>query len=367
MTRIVLFTIAVVLAAPSREGFAQSLPPAPAGVQVTTSYGIEFSTIGSPGNAAHPALSGFPTSSQYPNAFGSVSYTYRMARTEVTTAQWLQFVNTFSTQPAFPTQLFGSPSFTVDEPIDWGAAPDPTYSGPGVRYALGSFQGAAMTPVFGLSWRDAALYCNWLHNGQSSDPTSLWNGAYNTSTFGADTHGGFTDQWTRNPGAKFWIPSYDEWAKAAWFDPEKNGPGQPGYWAYSTQSDTPPTYGFPGVGQANATNGSAGIPLGSYPDVQTAWGLLDMAGSGTEWSEWVGPALPWQPDSFNDRGALGSYRQAAIGDALQLDSAGGLGLYYPTARYSMTTVRIAAIIPSPATSGFYLIGFTAWTFARRRK
>lgn len=345
---------------------AQPLPPAPTGVQVTTQYGIEFSTIASPGNAAHPGPPTLPSSSQYPNAFGSVAYSYRMARTEVTTAQWLQFVNTFSTQSSFPTQLFGRPSFTVDYPLNWGAEVDPGYAGPGQRYRLRSFQGAAMQPVLGLSWKDAALYCNWLHNAQSSDPSALWNGAYDTATFGADAHGGFTDQVTHHPNARFWIPTYDEWAKGAWYDPNRNGPDQGGYWTYSTQSDDPPVYGFPGVGQANATNGSAGILLGAYPDVQTAWGLLDMAGAGAEWSEAVSPTAPWWPESNGYRALLGSYAQAPLPDALRRDVVGSQDPEFPSGRVIRASVRIAAAVPTPSAALPLTIALIALRTRRRR-
>jgi hypothetical protein len=194
-------------------GNAAALPPPPAGVQVTTSYGIEFSTISSAGNAAHPPPGPFILNTQYPYAYGSVGYDFRVARTEITTGQWLQFYNTFSTQAGFPSQLFGQPSFVAEPPIDWAASPDPAYSGPGVRYRVNPVPNAADFPVRGISWRDAALYCNWLCNGQSSSQSALWSGAYDTSTFGVRTVNGFgefTDQVTRSPGAQYWIPSYDE-------------------------------------------------------------------------------------------------------------------------------------------------------------
>jgi hypothetical protein len=43
---------------------------------------------------------------------------------------------------------------------------------------------------------------------------------------------------TKNAGATFWIPSEDEWYKAAYFD--QNLEGGAGYWLYPTQSNTAP-------------------------------------------------------------------------------------------------------------------------------
>lgn len=111
------------------------------------------------------------------------------------------------------------------------------------------------------------------------------------STFGFNG-GIFTDELAHNPDAKYWIPTWDEWLKAAHYDPNKaNSDGSTGgWWQYSNASDTPYVYGPPGMGQANAGFSSPSpfiIPLGAYPEVQSPWGLLDMAGGGgtKEWTE----------------------------------------------------------------------------------
>ncbi len=82
--RAAVFSIALVvcIAAPS----AGALPPPPPGVEVTIQHGIEFSTIGSPGNAPYPG-NPFVTGA----GWGSVSRTYSLSRTEITNAQWLPF------------------------------------------------------------------------------------------------------------------------------------------------------------------------------------------------------------------------------------------------------------------------------------
>ncbi|MBL9002240.1 MAG: hypothetical protein JNK25_13995, partial [Phycisphaerae bacterium] len=53
--------------------------------------GIDFVTIGAPGN---PAYSG-PDVNNTVTGRGSVPYEYRLGRTEVTTAQWMEFYNAF--------------------------------------------------------------------------------------------------------------------------------------------------------------------------------------------------------------------------------------------------------------------------------
>jgi formylglycine-generating enzyme required for sulfatase activity len=68
-------------------------------------------------------------------------------------------------------------------------------------------------PVNYVSWYDAARFTNWLHNGQ---------GAGSTET-GAYTLSGNTGIITKNVGATVWLPSEDEWCKAAYYQPSGAG------------------------------------------------------------------------------------------------------------------------------------------------
>lgn len=74
----------------------------------------------------------------------------------------------------------------------------------------------------------------------------------------------------------------DEWIKAVYFDPDHGGTGQAGWWDQPNGSDTPLIPGLPGEGETTADlftdDGAWFIPLGSYPDVQSPWGLLDVSG-----------------------------------------------------------------------------------------
>jgi sulfatase-modifying factor enzyme 1 len=214
---------------------------------------------------------------------GSVGYRYRISKYEVTTAQWMEFVNTFSTQ--------GGEMYDFARPTFWGARTDEDYTGSGRRYVLRNEPNAAMMPVFGITWREAAQYCNWLHNNKSSSLDAIADGAYDTSTFGENQDNTFTDQHTRSPGARFWIPSWDEWLKAAHYYPEI------GIWQkWPTTRNRKPIPGMPGLGETSAgitfdeckdlTFCEFDIPLGAY-DTVSPYGLHDLSGGTAEWTEEV--------------------------------------------------------------------------------
>ncbi|MBK7404970.1 MAG: SUMF1/EgtB/PvdO family nonheme iron enzyme [Phycisphaerales bacterium] len=309
-----------------------------AGIASAQGYGIDWVTIGNPGNDAYPGDDQGNMAGR-----GRVDYEYRIGRDEVTTAQWMEFVNTYSTRSDDYT-FFG-------EPVFWGAEPDPTYDGPGRRWRLRSDVASPdMLPVGGISWREAAMLCNWLHNGKSSDLAAIEDGAYDTSTFTKNGDGTFNDQRTHHPDARFWIPTLDEWIKAAHYDPDRYGDGQAGWWEYSIMSDESPVYAPPGEGQANAGFQLSGwaewdIPLGAYASVQSPWGLLDVAGGTQEWTEEV-----FFDDHPTNRALEGSYAGSEAPIAEIDDRASRLGSTQPPwSAGGYEGLRLVTVVPSPAT------------------
>ena len=70
---------------------------------------------------------------------------------------------------------------------------------------------------------------------------------------------------TKNSGANVYLPSEDEWYKAAYYDPTPGAGGGDNYWLHATQSDTAPTVASanstgdisnPGANVANYNNGA---------------------------------------------------------------------------------------------------------------
>jgi hypothetical protein len=320
------------------------------------SEGIDWVTIGSPNNPAYHRddPQGFVTGR------GSVPYEYRMGKYEVTTAQWLEFYNTFKARADAVSDTI------LPLPIIWGAGVDPTYGGPGRRYRLDqSDPNAGMRFTSGITWRVGAMFCNWLCNDKSSSLTAIQNGAYDTSTFQGTIQTHFTDQATRNPGARYWIPSLDEAIKASFFDSNANG-GQGQWWLYPLGSDTQPIYAPPpimgGNGQANAFFQLPGmaqyrIPLGSYQNSLTPWGLLDAAGGTSEWTE------EWFVDGLG-RTSRELFGSAAPGGGTDLIY--GPGTEFPSQRTSYIGLRIASDVPSPS-SCLILTGALCWGAVNTRR
>ena len=329
-----------------------------AGAQAPPNYGFEWATIGSPGNRnanASEAPNFFPPLSTPALHFGGVRDRYRMAKTEVTVGQWLEFVQAYYPFHADPVAGRVESAFTGY----WIFARNRNLNQPPEFYMS---QGSGQYPS-NMSWRFAARYANWLHNGKVNEKWAFENGAYDTSTFTDNPDGTINDQRTRNPDAKFWIPSLDEWIKGMHFDPNKYGPGQEGYWYYPNSSDTLPVVGPPGQPGAESNAGPAAggtsifYPVGSYPETTSPWGLLDGSGGLMEMTElqerW---GSPWRAMAGSHRWTSSNVIQDRMDEfgAMTASSAGSAGF------------RIASAVPSPAS--FALLGAASvFLFSQRRR
>lgn len=158
--------------------------------------------------------------------YGAVDYEFQMATTEVTVGQWFEFVQAY---------------LPIDQANGNGTV-NPAFTGSGINIrGIGVVEireGFSPNRAADMSWEYAARYVNWLHNGQVNEEWAFETGVYDTSTFTYNADGSGNHQATRNAGATYWIPSRDEWTKAAYYDPNRYGEGQEGYWLYPNQSNT---------------------------------------------------------------------------------------------------------------------------------
>jgi formylglycine-generating enzyme required for sulfatase activity len=325
-----------------------------AGPQVTYQYGMEFVTINAAGNAAYPGGSPNDTPGLSPGVGrGAVDHDFRIGRYEVGSDSWAAF---YDAANAVQQQTGQAIPFISQQ----GGL-----SGSGQYGRVGN-----------ISWRTAAIYCNWLCNGQAVTRDAFMNGAYDVSTFGYIGNQ-FTDQLTHNPGAQFWIPTLDEWMAAAHYDPNHNDPQFGHWWQYSIARDTHPNPGLPGhqavfpfTGPAEANTGFStpdlaelNVLLGAYSNIQSPWGLFDTAGEGSEWTE--EPFSNISPDTPpTDRMYAGSHLNGGNGSPFL--SIGGVGgVSFPSDSAYWMGFRIAAAIPEPGTSAMLLA--TAMGIARRKR
>jgi len=140
-----------------------------------------------------------------------------------------------------------------------------------------------------MTWEMAARYANWLHNGKADEKAAFENGAYDTSTF-VYALGRYQHQAEHNPDARFWLPTIDEYAKAAYWDPAKND-GEGGYWrnpdgGNETLLAALPEAGGETIGDLYYGDGFFGAwDMNQYPGVRSPWGLLDISGTMPDWLE----------------------------------------------------------------------------------
>ncbi len=226
---------------------------------------IDTVRVGDAGNVAEPGY-----------GHGAVPYVYSIGKFEVTQGQWMAFLNAVA-RTSDPYRLYST-----------GEGFGITRSGSPGNYTYAAKNGDPYwlnLPVPYVTFWDAARFANWLHNGQPTGdpgPSTTEDGAYTLNGYmGDDGH-----TITRNPDARWAVPTLDEWFKAAYY---KGGSTDAGYWRYPTQSDSPPT----GVAPPGTTEppGSANwhyggdwryyymTPVGAYVDSPGPYGSFDQGGN----------------------------------------------------------------------------------------
>jgi sulfatase modifying factor 1 len=224
---------------------------------------IDFVEVGDPGNAPDDT------------GRGAVGYVYAISRYEITNAQWVAFLNSVATETDVH-ELYNPDSAGIDFP------PVPV----GFEPAYEVVPGFENRPVDSVSVYDAFRFANWLQNGQQ------WGAAGVAST----ETGAYTMEFsrlsiTRQPGAVVFVPSADEWYKAAYYVPASGGPG--GYYDYPAHTNTVPACWTPTAAPDTANCESAAngtTPVGSYPASASPFGTFDQGGNVYEWTETISGA-----------------------------------------------------------------------------
>lgn len=289
---------------------------------------------------------------------GAVSTRFDIARTEVTNAEYVAFLNKVDATGVNPRSIFNSNmQSAANGGINFNAA-----AANGSKYSVktGSFPGSpagaatyANMPVNYVSWFSAARYMNWLQNGEQANAATMETGAYtlNNVTSGSTV--------ARNAGAQYFIPTANEWYKAAFY----NGST---YTAYQTNSSTAPTSTLT-LTTANAANYGLNTSnpyptnVGAYVNTTSAYGLFDMFGNVSEMTQPTTASANYQVFGGNFNTAVASASQVGV-------TSTGFA-FAPNTINSGFGFRVAAV-PEPSSvvlAVLGIVGFGGAGLMRRRK
>ena len=277
-------------------------------------FTMDFVDIGNAGNAADNT------------GYGAVGYNYRMGTYEVSESM----IGSYNA-------LSGGPTITLDSR-------------------------GANRPATSVSWNEAARFVNWLNT------SSGYAAAYQFDTAGGNDNialwevgdaGYNASNPFRNSNAHYFLPSEDEWYKAAYYDPNANS-GLGGYWNYATGSDTAPTAVASGTASGTAVyNGQAGPA-----DITNAGGLSaygTMAQNGNVW-EWGENGFTAPNDSAGESRVI---RGGGWGNSSDFLSSSFRNFGSPTNENSFIGFRVAAV-PEPSSLLLSALGLMAFVMRRKR-
>ena len=249
---------------------------------------INWVTVGDPGNANDTT------------GYGAVADSFQIMKFEFTNQQYTDFLN--SVAQSDPYGLYNT-NMNTEPGHNRGGITRNGSSGSYTYTVNPSDMGNK--PVNWVSWFDAARVANWLVNGATSS-SSTETGAY--TLLGATSGNSVAV----NPGATFYIPTEDQWYKAAYY---KGGSANAGYWDYATQSDSQPTMvTADAMGNGRSSSGENLNGQGNYANFNnhadwnsqngnvtsvgtnggpSAYGAFDMSGNIEEWNSLTGAAGPY--------------------------------------------------------------------------
>jgi formylglycine-generating enzyme required for sulfatase activity len=214
------------------------------------------------------------------NGRGAVAYAYGISITEVTNADYHEFLVSVAS--------ISDPAGLYHPEMASSAQGGIVRAGEEGAYAYRIKPRMANKPASFVSWLDAARYVNWLENGRPVGVQSVATterGAFDL-TVGAPGVAA-----TRNPLARWSLPSEDEWYKAAYYAFDV----LPRYFPYPSGSDVEPrplvanNLGDGVEGELNYADGSAGRPervmtvASGEPGSQSPSGTWDQGGNVAEW------------------------------------------------------------------------------------
>lgn len=212
--------------------------------QASASVTIDWVTVGNAGNAADTT------------GYGAVAYEYQIGKYEVTNAQYGAFLNAKASADSYGLYNTSMSTYGI------------TRSGSSGSYSYSVTGALANRPVVYVSWYDAARFSNWLANGQGNGDTET--GSYTLN--GATTSGIIT----ANAGATIYVPTEDEWYKAAYYNGATGS-----YSLYPTGNSLTTADANYGRSVGSSTD------VGAYSGDPSFYGTFDQGGNVWEWNDAV--------------------------------------------------------------------------------
>ena len=305
-----------------------ALPPAWADVFGTgaNQFTIDFVPISGGTN---------PTDTNPSGGYGAINYDYRMGVYEITNDQWNKFTAELG------VTVTGDPTNAYDQP--------PFYTG-------------ANVPTSFVSWYEAAQFVNWLNTSTGHQAAYNFTGTQGTIGYALSTWA-VADAWGgtnlyRHKDSFYFLPSEDEWVKAAYFNgttlqPDATKPGDTLH-----QGD-----GTSGTGW-NYDDGNPATPTSPWAvgsGSEELNGTYDMMGNVREWME-----SPASDPSYGAGSTRSSRGGAFFNNSSYLTAGSRLG-YAPSDEHLEIGFRVASSVPEPGSAAMLLAGAMGLLLWRRRR
>jgi len=301
---------------------------------LTCVSGAQADTFGAGGNEFDIDFVPISGDTNPASGYGIVNNDYRMGTFEISSDQW----DKFTAELGVP--VTGDPSGAYDT--------DPYWTGTNV-------------PTNMVSWYEAAQFVNYLNTSTGHQAAYKFTGTQGTGDYALDTWSATeADNGTnlyRHKDAMYYIPTEDEWVKAAYW----NGTSLQTY-ATKPGDTLHQGDGVSGTGWNYYDNGYATDPYGPW-DVGSGSeelnGTFDMMGNVWEWME-----SPYSDPAYGTGSGRGLRGGSYYRSVSHLASSHRY-VIDPNGEYGDVGFRVASEVPEPGTIA--LLAFGAAVVLGRRK